>query len=124
METATQPMIKASELRIGNWIVFDGTQLKATSNIIHSLDEEWFSAEPIPLTPEILEKCGFDCGFSGYKKDGFAFTIWHNGKEGQDKDSFIIQDNVTQCELTTIKYLHQLQNLIFALTGTELEISL
>ncbi len=107
-----KPMIKASELRIGNWIVFDGKILRATSNIIHSLDEEWFQAEPIPLTYEILEKCGFECLCSKWKNGHIELLVNLNGYD------FFYGG------FTKLEYLHQLQNLYFALTTEELEVNL
>lgn len=80
-------MIKANELRIGNKIKRKSNENICTVNwgIIKDFDlhEDVSDYEPIRLTPQILEKCGFE--------------------------------NI---------YLHQLQNLYFALTGNELEINL
>jgi hypothetical protein len=75
---------------------------------------------PIPLTEEILLKCGFeDMGYGLYSlvnlflnsnNDGFGIEISSN------EDSFFKGVRITS--------LHQLQNLYFALTGEELEIQL
>ena len=65
---------------------------------------------PIPLTEEWLLKFGF--------KQNKKYKYWEFGK-------FIIDQNFTLCDIdikVTIKYLHQLQNLYFALTEKELEI--
>jgi hypothetical protein len=48
-------MIKAKELRIGNWVL-DMYDNKVKVTIIDDT-VDW--AKPIPLTPEILEKSGF-----------------------------------------------------------------
>jgi hypothetical protein len=76
--------------------------------------------EPVPLTPELLETAGFEASFHGYKKDGFLFALWHY----KDTDGYLVQYNQTEHEVTIIHYVHQLQNLYFALTGKELELSL
>jgi hypothetical protein len=74
--------------------------------------------EPIMLTPEILEKAGFE------KKSGL-FTSSHFEK-GNLQLKFtgehferISTNNKTHA--LPIRYFHQLQNLHFALTGEELE---
>ena len=77
---------------------------------------------PIPLSPEILEKCGFKIG-------GYDFLFWDNGKielaglNWADADipeyqfvNFRYSDN----GIVSIYYLHQLQNLYYSLTGEEL----
>lgn len=117
-------MIKANELRIGNFI-------KNFKNEIHCVKEirvDYWSNKPgsfqtfsfeksngIPLTPEVLEKCGFD---ENGKLNHF--------KIGYDNDDFVKAQMSVQFQDTMIKvkYLHQLQNLYFALTGNELEINL
>lgn len=80
--------------------------------------------EPIPLTPEILEKCGFekydyypDC--ECYKVGNYFVSmsedIWLHQSIGK-KQAVILRENMS--------YLHQLQNLYYALTNTELPITL
>ena len=67
--------------------------------------------KPIPLTEEWLLKFGFDSMFSGagYHKNGVEIGNNHNG--------FYILATSYQ-----IEFIHQLQNLYFALTGEELTI--
>jgi hypothetical protein len=120
-------MIQANELRIGNWVKVGDTEstvclidhqfILLQGNAVINRPEQ---IEPIPLTPEILEKCGFEWsiyhqGF--YKKDfvnilgeyqyGYRFKIFRT----------------SQYVGTKINYLHQLQNLVFILTGEELTIN-
>lgn len=64
-------MIKASELRIGNWIFIDNEEkpkyaYEVTAHDIEEIDGCGTDSFPIPLTPEILEKCGFDNGRLSY----------------------------------------------------------
>lgn len=81
--------------------------------------------EPIPLTKEILLKCGFkkregnnicwDLGDFMIGWYGNSFATWVvELKQGNNKVHFHSQ----------IKSIHQLQNLYFALTGQELPINL
>src|SRR5687767_669454 len=82
----------------------------------------------IPLTPEILEKCGFEYEDLGndsphewwIHKEHKRFQLWDfNGEHW-------ILAMADQYGLPTehFKYLHQLQNIYFALTNTELNINL
>jgi hypothetical protein len=115
-------MIKANEIRVGNWV-------KAVrSDCWYQVNKQNFSAyvdnihtEPIPITNEILEKCGFDyvdhysciIDIWEFKKAVGGGAIFHYNSE-----------NSPRSRQVTLRYLHQLQNLYFALTGKELPISL
>jgi len=131
-------MIQSNELRSGNLII--GTYENEDDNLMHetictfkfyncydnyynveSKDriEEFTSFKPIPLTEEILLKCGFyysddDDEFLEYK----VFKSFKFHADYSDKFSCIsyrINDTTNE-----IKFLHQLQNLYFALTNEEL----
>jgi hypothetical protein len=110
----------ARELRIGNLFVDKQTQtiinvIGLTENIITfsgHFKNDW-KAEPIPLTEEWLLKFGF-CKFKNYNDFSKGGIIIHGRKRG-----FVLRKSVPD-----IKYVHQLQNLYFALTGEELEIKL
>lgn len=120
-------MIRANEFRIGNWVEARDGKNKSyvqvdgflfwhfqLANADGGQAIEINSVYPIPLTSEILEACGFEL-----KEDRYF-----------EKGRVVIYDfgggiyTLYQYVLPEIKYLHQLQNLYFALTGTELEIKL
>jgi hypothetical protein len=96
--------------------------------------EKWFKItngdlSPIPLTEEWLLKFGFKKGNSIYP-EGYSINILNTDTylrpsfEGGFYWGFNLR-NKSDCELYNakpIKYVHQLQNLYFALTGNELEI--
>jgi len=113
-------MIKSNELRIGNLVEQKVNSDSGTYCIITAiglLTESDIDAEPIPLTPEILEKAGFDIDIDGY------FVI--------KKCLYWLDEGVIQISLghaplfnCPCKFVHQLQNLYFALTGEELPIEL
>lgn len=113
-------MIEAKELRIKNWVIWneDETfmQIGPTSFL---LPEERFN--PIHLTPEILVKCGFE-------KDEWNWFMLENETMfsiGFGNELFIsINDDEYVQSYYDYKYLHQLQNLYFSLTGEELNIQL
>jgi len=128
-------MIKANELRVGNWIAsqYKEGPFKVTGGLIAAMDDgmDEYSVEGVPLTPEILEKAGFED-----MKDGdFCISI-HLGLQlflsiypDGAYPSFVKLPEFSGCDhqvicVTLIYYLHQLQNLYFALTGEELTLDL
>lgn len=118
-------MIKCQELRIGNWVIYKpyGNQDGTPENIAgmlgmkayfdkHSNRSGMFHyLQGIPLTLEIMGKCAI-------LKDGvFPDLEYFSMIDG----SLYFNGEYTA---TDVKYLHQLQNLYFALTGNELEVNL
>lgn len=120
--------MKASDLRIGNyvneWLNNDSPNDKKIQKVITveysdificSDDSNRYS--PIPLTEDWLEKFGLVCD-----KDADEFEEWYN----PDVESwFILKDKVggyyyPYGSSIEIDFVHQLQNLYFALTGEEL----
>ena len=76
----------------------------------------------IPLTEEILLKCGFVEKHKWFYKENFilGYTTTDDNLQAEYKFAGVEGD----WKMIDIKYLHQLQNLYFALTGQELEINL
>jgi hypothetical protein len=114
--------MKATELRIGNWVLdeyADGSRYKTKVGIEQI--EYPHNCQPIPLTEDILLKCGFEWVKEafGYFDKLHAAYIWDNG----DVEIHPFCTNDKDCWVK-IKYLHQLQNLYFALTGEELNVEL
>lgn len=131
--------MKANELMIGNyvneevignckvskinkkslWIEGNNVKTDGTENIVeYHLIYDY--VKPIPLTEEWLSKLGFIFPQGEYcKKDDWTIVVdcdpFHIHKLGE-KDS-------VHFEGFNIKYVHQLQNLYFALTGEELKIT-
>lgn len=71
---------------------------------------------PIPLTEEWLIKFGFE------KTKGYVFKIdkFSLFDHNYDQGNLFLKLNSQNVPLINIKYVHQLQNLYFALTGKEL----
>lgn len=151
-------MIKSNELRLGNLV-----NRRGETGVVVSLDiedvcvrfggeygdfERWYfeSIDPIPLTPDILEKCGFEKyvraadyieadenhpldfadleDWTIYEIEKLQFFVGVRGSMFS-----VVQEGACYDESTGIhkigvyiKHLHQLQNLFFALTGEELTI--
>lgn len=119
----------AKELRIGNWVIIDdGFPERVTTvtfNIIHYFPERESMLKPIPLTPEILEKAGFEESQDGFFYNEEATFRIHNNRMLIDM-SFINPENDETyfVNIGVVDSLHQLQNLYHALTSEELTISL
>lgn len=137
-------MIAANEMRIGDYFLCDG-KILWLSEIMHLKKiKEWvyegwheetkqrysinfFEAEPIILTPEILEKCGFEkeeeifINYPYFLESGFTLSY---GKINPDFWLFGSMEPSKIIFGKPVESIHQLQNLYFALTGKELEINL
>lgn len=85
------------------------------ADFLHKIDE----IEPIPLTEEWLEKFGFKITGQTPHPNNIWTVYGEECKfELEHIISFFLYDN--KCFGTEVKYVHQLQNLYFALTGEEL----
>jgi len=122
-------MIKVNEIRIDNYLkaplgeIMQVKQIghKDNPNYIYCTYENGFGVngfEPIPLTEEWLLKFGFEKHrFSHLKKhkSGVVLCLLD--------DCFVLNNYKDHLIINyKNKYVHQLQNLYFALTGQELEL--
>lgn len=112
-------MIEAQELRIGNWVKnIYGNEVQITV-----IDDTVTWPKPIPLTPEWLERAGFEHILNNledfyaidYEEGEFYFGL------SEYMDSYHIHGY--HATYMPIRYVHQLQNLYFALTGQELKLN-
>lgn len=122
--------MKPNELRIGNKVMQDKEicDVVSISGIKYSFNQQDVdlyyygnnklekhvvsSLKPIPLTEEWFLKFGFNEGYSGYYHIGY-FIISVKGQ---------VYFGETEAYIAKIHFVHQLQNLYFALTGEELQI--
>lgn len=134
--------MEARELRIGNIVHYDfmghdtsirgiGTDVLWLNGIEHgggpiSIDN--FS--PIPLTEEWLLKFGFSA--KDYKKGYIGidhkagsmitdFVLTYPKVLGEHQDVFVWEHS--KWKYNTLKYVHELQNLFYCLTGEELTLT-
>jgi hypothetical protein len=135
-------MIKANDFRIGNYVYY---KHPTTDLLIHKI--EWLDFKeinefpdiyneyhkPIQLTEEILIKCGFVLYGYGSTDDEFISSVEFTGYRLNNFDICFVNDtnksirfvnNINEKVYCNIKYLHQLQNLYFALTNEEITIQL
>ncbi len=120
--------MKANELRIGNWVSYIGNKACVVTRVGYEPSGIYISAKnnatvfynvsdafnPIPLTPEILEKAGFEKG--SYKSMFYPIGAFNLVVSAD----WAMYNGVK----FTCQYLHQLQNLVYCLTGEELNIQL
>lgn len=132
--------MKANDLRIGNWIRYEDKLVQVVQlsslMILCQRDENQFLVnhepeifQPIELTEDILIKIGFK------KNIIYGSTIEYlpiNNdlvsvfctKEKQNIKIQIVCENATETIVKYIKYIHQLQNAYYCLTGQELKVEL
>lgn len=134
-------MIDPKELRFGNYIFELGFDYNGDNKLpdgddeIILFDEDMaqtiFAARDyenyggIPLTTEILERCGFKI-----KRNGGDFNNYWRGEHIDLTEDMELStsshdyDSIPVASSRKISYLHELQNLHQALTGKELEVTL
>jgi hypothetical protein len=134
MGTSVNAVIKASDLRIGNKLLFNEHMVDVFMMDAENIYEYYSSTctddviairdcEGIPLTREILDKYGYvKEGYNAYRKKGSALEFSFSGNE------VVCAIGCSRCRtgvpVASIEYLHQLQNLVYLLTGTEPEMIL
>lgn len=127
--------LKSNEIRVGNNVLFNKEIIKLDGSLFAMYLENRLGMPfyPIPLTEDILLRLGFE-------EEGEMYHILIceadkiiNKKElrlDEDSDGWFV--DIIECDLdldsekysiniAKNKYLHQLQNLYFALTRQELE---
>lgn len=121
--------MKASELRIGNLVYHGGKPIELRSVDIYNFDKTEVKFFAIPLTEDWLVGFGFDWieedriwTLTVCPQGSFSITFTY-----QDDFSLALSDSPQMIAeicpaMRLFKYVHQLQNLYFALTGEELQI--
>ena len=133
--------MKATDLMIGDWVrnkegkneqvtsLYDGYICTETHEDSHD-----YHFEPVPLTPEILEKNGFVKNGSSYDlREGrhHIYIIFHNGKWAIDiHNELALKDSIGRADLICFGrdwaekyYVHELQH-VLRLCGIDKEITL
>ena len=130
-------MINKKELRLGNYVMYEQTTHVVTAMSRILIETEWDGGtenyihlpeelDPIPLTEEVLLKCGLTQKGSLFGI-GFLDTIYWYHIENHTlyieyTDSPFSEDEGTRYPVSSpIKHLHVLMNAIYSLTGKELK---
>ena len=127
-------MIDKHELRIGNRLKIFDSEIVITrlgkSTLGYSNTEVETSAtyellNPIPLTPELLKAAGFESHEFYNLNHPVLKCRWVTNHFLGDEliTPFLRFDSIIKRRCTDIYFLHQLQNIYHALTGTELTIN-
>ena len=116
-------IIKIEELRIGNWVMgyHDPFQWSLDHfDLLKQADLDEIIKEPVLITEEVLLKSGF---VNNKPKDWGSFTLGNINflKEDGNKMNGLYMNGY---RVADIRYLHQLQNAYYAITGEELDIKL
>ncbi|MGL5233840.1 MAG: hypothetical protein ACRC8Z_03660 [Empedobacter falsenii] len=130
--------MKVNELRVGNYYYFNHTEISKKDQVIKidlkmlfamSNDHLHYGLEfysPISLTEEWLLKFGFEKNDSG-----FGHIVYEKNENTIQIELLqpvaifrIFIPNFGFTAINYVQYLHQFQNLYFALTGEELKINL
>ena len=129
--------MEANEIRVGNLLIDPRKFNKDTREFFNINENGYFKAtardiqcaelfNPIPLTEEILLKCGFeyndDIGKYEISDDDYCILI----RKDTDTEEFYFEigDLGYNYVFKTIKYLHELQNIFWCLVGEELKVNL
>ena len=131
--------MKANELRIGNLVDLGNRiakiiEISNLSCVVVDLEEtqdtieDYERTKPIPLTEEWLYKFGFedidksDNDYITYTDLNHDYYLQIDVRRKDGKYSILDNsfDDLRDFSMVDISYVHQLQNLYFALTGEEL----
>lgn len=129
-------MINLKELRVGNIVLYtedndelpvlkiDGDSKTVCLDLLLGLNMELNEQDidPIPLTPEWLERCG--CVRCPPSEDRWQYEMELPNNNQLEYDNTTLRGWSFNgvCLPKDPQYVHQLQNLYFALTGEELAI--
>ena len=122
--------MEATELRISNIVNCNDKRHHEPYIVVESITSECINVdfrpynlnelEPIPLTEDWLLKLGF------VKRADCEFDFWKNSmwklKEYKNKKYYQLYHCSDEVDCTMIKFVHQIQNLFYSLTGEELKI--
>lgn len=111
-------MINQKELRIGNYVMLtDGDIVPIQDGGILAIGQKRFTCYPIRLSFKMMEDLGFKPQEDTFDWTlGYVFNINEEFTIISRNDCFYYINAIN----TQIKYVHQLQNLYFALTNEEL----
>lgn len=116
--------MEAENLMIGNWYYWEAEgklyPMQVTKDTFRLSDEDISNFQPIPLTPEILEKNGLANDYYGsYFKEDEYMSLEISSRE----DGIYWTINFHEYCILKLEYVHQLQHAL-KLCGIDKEITL
>lgn len=107
--------MKDKELRIGNYVMQDGEEIHGIVSLtIHKYSIGQIKLDPIALTEDWLVKFGFNK----------LPIVFEHGKfylyKEQNSNLWRLTHSGTNAHITTLKYVHELQNIYYDLTKIEI----
>lgn len=149
MAHEVKELIELSELKIGNYLLYKGEIVHVTSLSL-DIDDEYEDTigfcklgetsdevaawnrslyndlERAPLTPELLERCGFrKLADDSYHKSAMLTwrVLYDDFEKAASYCTCVYPELGHRVHLNIrIEYVHQLQNIYFTMTGKELKI--
>ncbi len=132
---AEELRIKPSDLRLGNWVMYDNRyfQISMIADVFPELNTTEFgigvvdynNISAIPLSEEVLLRSGFH---KCEKHENFYQIIlndWTKIYVAFHEKQYAVELSISKHSFCPkVNYLHQLQNLYYTLTGEEMEVSL
>lgn len=111
--------MKSNELRVGNWVIGieENDYYQCTSTTITMLERgEGSHIRPIPITPTWMRQLRFENCINGWwsKNEMLNVKLTDEGTE------IYLSGSDTNLANYPIDYVHQLQNIYYAIFGTEL----
>lgn len=99
---------------------YSSSVLSCTAKMVEVIEEaEYPKLIPIPLTTELLK----NCGFRNFKREEWVLSFDHSHADFEFTEEGLKMREPAAFR-KPIKYLHQLQNVFFALTGSELKVAI
>lgn len=124
--------MKIEELRVGNMLNYDTAEGDVVVTKVDWQDLKWLTDDPkgfnsvytpIPITADWLERLGLKLTYEGnyYKKYDHPVNLYFGYDIFKKRPERVARYYGNYIK---IEYVHQLQNLYFALTGEELSVNL
>lgn len=120
--------MKASELRIGNFVNVIDKDYQVTQILERGVNCGLIGAlyeviKPIPLTEEWLERFGFnDDGFKQYEFTNWGIKVKKDPHAISETNWIVFHGFMNKfSELVSLNHVHQLQNLFYCLSNEELQ---
>ncbi len=118
--------MQSNELRVGNWVNNNEEDYQITSATIAQLERGDSTAKPILITEEWLLRLGFEQIYkssmhSTYWIENLTYYFWYPYVSTEKKNSQYA--DFKGIRLNNCLYLHQLQNLYYAINGIELSVN-